>query len=194
MPEPSSNEMLKKIGDELGRQADIAELDGLDDLFSAVKDELSRQADRKSSLEQRAITVITTSSALATIVFTVVAAVTKISTVEKFVKAEHVWIQVGVGVFLLAAATALVVNIPLGYGAVDVKSFSDIAQWITTNRDNTNTHAAVVGELVQNAIKDVALWQSRNYWKAIILEVAFFFEVVAVGFLLAALVAILARI
>ena len=93
----------------------MAEPDGVEDILSEIRGELNRQTDYKSSLEQRAVTVITTSSALATIVFTVVAVVTKIKGAENFVKSEHTWIQVGVGLFLGAAIVALLVNIPLPY-------------------------------------------------------------------------------
>lgn len=168
--------------------------DGIDDILGEINAQLARESDRKKSLEQRAITVITTSSALATIVFTVVAAMTKIGGAENFVKEEHIWIQIGVGLFVLAAAAALVVNAPLPYGAIDADGIPNIVTWIDQNREKTSTHLAVVRRLVENGIEDLKLWQKQNLRKAIILECAFFFEVAAVGFLLVSLMVILTRI
>jgi hypothetical protein len=182
-----TNDILRQIKSQLTQ-------DGIDDLLDATKSELARQADRKTSLEQRGITVITTSTALATVVFTVVAAITKISSIENFVKAEHIWIQIGVGSFLLAAIVALGVNFPIPYGEIEPDSISELARWVESNRGSTDTHVGAVERLVSDGVADLKVWQSRNKIKARVLFFAFFFEVLAVGFLLVALVIILAKI
>jgi hypothetical protein len=182
-----TNDILRQIKGQLTQ-------DGIDDILGEIEDQLKRQADRKTSLEQRGITVITTSTALATVVFTVVAAITKISSIENFVKAEHFWIQVGVGSFLLAAIGGLVVNFPIPYGEIVPETISDLADWVKSNRDSTDTHLGAVERLVNNGVGDLELWQKRNSFKAQVLFFAFFWEVLAVGFLLVALVIILAKI
>jgi hypothetical protein len=164
----------------------------MDELLAAVNHQLSRQADRKTSLEQRAITVITTSSALATLVFTVVTAIAKIHGVERFVKEEHIWIQFGVGTFLFAALAALAVIFPVPYGDVDPDSIKELKK--KSGSADSETRQRVVSEFVNNGIDDLKTAQTMNTVKSWILEFAFFFEVMAVLFLLIALVEILARV
>lgn len=154
-----TNDILRQIKNQLTQ-------DGIDDVLNEIKDQLTRQADRKTSLEQRAITVITTSSALATIVFTVVAAITKIPSVENFAKDEHIWIQIGVGLFLLAALVALGVNFPIPYGEIKPESIPPLANWVTDNRGSADTHVGIAEKIVNNGVKDLDVWQKRNNAKA----------------------------
>lgn len=182
-----TNDILRQIKNQLTQ-------DGIDDILGEIEGQLKREADRKTSLEQRGITVITTSTALATVVFTVVVAITKISSIENFVKAEHIWILIGVGSFLVAAIGGLVVNFPIPYGEIDPDSISELAGWVKKYRSSTDAHVGAVERLVNNGVEDLKAWQKRNTAKARALFLAFFFEVLAVGFLLVALVIILAKI
>lgn len=155
---------------------------------------MDRQTQRKNSLEQRGITVITTSSVLATIVFTATATITKIHGVERFSTSEHILIAIAVAIFLCAGITALAVNIPARYGEVDPASIEGVRDFVEKERNaqsQTDTHVEVTGALVDKGIDFLKIWQKKNKTKANILALAFSFEMAAVLVLLVVLLVFL---
>ena len=93
------------------------DLQGSGEQYVAYLEQLSEEEDaRKSSLEQRGIAVITTSGALATLLFGLVAVFTK---AENFSlpSAASAALAVALVAFTVAAIAALLTNIPMAYVA-----------------------------------------------------------------------------
>lgn len=171
----------------------MTDRDGTEAVLTDLTSQLAREVARKTSLEQRAVTVITTSSVLATIVFTATAAITKTHGAANFTTTEHVLIAIAVGLFLTAGVCALVVNVPRRYYEIDTQSITDVATWVDENRaSDANTYLGVTDRLVAKGIDDLKTWQDKNRMKAIVLSAAFLFEVGAVLFLLIALIKFIA--
>jgi hypothetical protein len=74
----------------------------------------------KSSLEQRAITLITASGVLVTLSFGFSAAVAKGTHFANFTRPERIVLVTALGFFAFSALTALFVNEPEGYSAPEV--------------------------------------------------------------------------
>lgn len=81
---------------------------------------LIAQDARKSSIEQRGISVITTSGTLVTLLFAVIGLATKASTTYNLPADIRGWLVAAVTLLVLAAAGGLVSNIPLQYSNVKV--------------------------------------------------------------------------
>ena len=79
-----------------------------------IDDQMSQERQRKASLESRGITVITTSSALATLLFALTAGLTSASKF-KLPGSARLPLVLTLTAFVLAAALGLIVNIPLKY-------------------------------------------------------------------------------
>src|SRR6266566_6395743 len=71
--------------------------------------------DRKKSLEQRAITVITTSGTLVTLIFALTSVISKGRTFANIVRAERIPLQTSLWLFVAASVLALVTNTPILY-------------------------------------------------------------------------------
>jgi hypothetical protein len=106
-----------------------------------VKSLVDAEAARKTSIESKGVAVITTSSALVTILFGLVAVVTSRSTFTLPV-AAHGWLVAAILAFVLAAALAILVSFPLPYGQTDVTTNDLSAWWHDTQSD---ADAAVAG-------------------------------------------------
>jgi hypothetical protein len=91
--------------------------------FDFLKDEWQRLWTTKASLEQRAITLITTSGALVTVAFGFSAAVTKNAKFTNFTSAERAVLVAALVLFAISAVVALWVNQPKAY---EVPDFSDV--------------------------------------------------------------------
>jgi len=92
-----------------------------------VKTLLDAEASRKTSIESKGAAVITTSSALVTILFGLVAVVTSRTTFKLPVSA-HGWLVAAIVAFVVAAATAILVSFPLPYGQTTV-TIDDLRSW-----------------------------------------------------------------
>jgi hypothetical protein len=138
----------------------------------AIHDVLVRETERKSSLEQRGITVVTTSTALATLVFSVVTLVTKSNTSTSLIGSEKGFVIAGLFCFVVAGALGILVNYPRP--GVDVTP--DDALRLLTLSDSRQAYRSV-------AEKDVEIirWRREgNKKKAEYLLCASAFEVLAV--------------
>ena len=92
--------------------------DGTTTYGQYVEDELAAQSARKASLEQRAVTVITSSGALATLLFGLAALSTTRDATFALPQSAGDLLVVSLGCFVVAATFALAANIPLRYQAV----------------------------------------------------------------------------
>ena len=94
-----------------------------DRLEAELDGQLALEWDRKASLEQRGINIITASGALVTLVFAVSAIVTKSTTFKFFRGWEH-WLLVAALIFFVAAAIGgIASNRVASYRAVDFPSW-----------------------------------------------------------------------
>jgi hypothetical protein len=84
--------------------------------------ELQRQWERKTSLEQRGITVITASGVLVTLAFGFTTAVTKGHRFANFTHTERDLLAVALAFFVLAALSGLLANMPGQIGAFPLRT------------------------------------------------------------------------
>jgi hypothetical protein len=83
-----------------------------------------REWDRKTSLEQRAITVLTASGAFVTIVFAFGAAISKHHNFDNFTTPEKVLLAISLGFFIACGILCLVVNRPISLSQLPIDFFS----------------------------------------------------------------------
>jgi hypothetical protein len=148
-----------------------------------LKDELEAQEARKSSLEQRGLAVVTTSGALVTLLFALGALSTKAS--ETFTLTGHAptYLAIALIGFIAAAVAALGTNIPLRYEAVkadEIKNRLDDSEFVLSEDKATKDVALTRVKVLKSA-------KEKNGIKAMILLVAMGLEVIAVGFVGAAI-------
>jgi hypothetical protein len=144
-------------------------------IFAKLFDDLlTAQEARKSSIEQRGLSVITTSGALVTLLFGLVSLITKSQTFA-LPKAAHGPIGIAIGFFVCAAILGLLTNIPLFYMTVDPKGLQAIIdrRWQERKASAELRVAATQQKLIERA-------QSVNSIKAWILVAAMSLEVCAV--------------
>lgn len=92
-----------------------------------IKTLTDAEASRKTSIESKGAGIITTASALVTILFGLVAVVTSRTTFSLPVSA-HGWIVGAIIAFVLAAGTAILISFPLPYGQTTI-TVDDLRQW-----------------------------------------------------------------
>jgi hypothetical protein len=106
-----------------------------------VKTLIDAEAARKTSTESKGAAVITTSGALVTILFGLVAVVTS-RTAFKLPVSAHGWLVAAIVAFVVAAATAILVSIPLPYGQTTL-TLGELRTWWSD--DAATAEAAVSG-------------------------------------------------
>lgn len=144
--------------------------------FATLLEKLSADQDaRKTSLEQRGIAVITTSGTLVTLLFALVAVVTKAADFELPRTAQGP-LGVALGGFVLAAVLALLTNVPLLYANVRAKEAGAQIwdQWYAGRNK-------ALREITATRLGIVARAQLVNGIKAWLLIAALVSEVVGVG-------------
>jgi hypothetical protein len=151
------------------------------DAFKFLNQEWNRVWSTKSSLEQRAITLITTSGVLVTLAFGFTAAVTKGKSFANFDPVERGFLVASLALFTFSALIALAVNIPKGYSAPD---FDDV---LGINVEKTFRRKPL--ERFDVALKAA---RERNNKKAQLLAVGFVFQLLAI-IMLAVTVGIVTR-
>jgi hypothetical protein len=142
-----------------------------------VKDELAAQDARKASFEQRGITVITTSGVLVTLLLGLAALSTKKADTFVLPAGADDALSIALVLFVAAAVSALLGNVPLKYDAVrpeDVK-----ARLKEEDPRDAAQAAKDIGLTRLNALTDA---KRKNTWKGWLLIAALSFEIVAVGF------------
>jgi len=92
-----------------------------------IKTLTDAEASRKTSIESKGAAIITTSSALVTILFGLVAVVTSQTSFTLPVSA-HGWLVGAILTFVVAAATAILISFPLPYGQTTV-TVDELRQW-----------------------------------------------------------------
>jgi hypothetical protein len=151
-----------------------------------ITDQLAEERSRKASLEARAITVITTSSSLATLLFALTAGLTATSKFRLPVLAK-LPLVLTLATFVVSAAFSLAVNVPLRYKEptpAGLAMLLDLRYW---------NAPADIGEIRVSEAQVTSLTSARsvNNLKVKLLVCAIFFELLAIPFLAWAIAEIL---
>ena len=151
-----------------------------------IADQLAEERNRKVSLEARGVTVITTSSALATLLFALTAGLTAASKFKLPVPAK-LPLLLALVTFVFSAAFSLVANIPLRY---QEPTAAGLAKLVNPKYWNA---PAEIGEIRIAEVQVVSLDAARsaNDLKVRLLICAIFFELLAIPFLAWAIAEIL---
>jgi hypothetical protein len=151
-----------------------------------IADQLWEERSRKSSLEARGLAVITTSGTLATLLFALTAGLT---TAAHFKLPGHARLPLVLALvaFVLAALLGLITNIPLQYKE---PSPDGLAVLVDANYWSASAEIGQI-RVAQARVSTLAAARSANAQKVTLLLGAMFFELLAVGFLTWAIIAIL---
>ncbi len=151
-----------------------------------IADQLMEERSRKASLEARGVTVITTSSALATLLFALTAGLTATSKFRLPAPAKLPLLLTLV-TFVFSAAFSLAANIPLRYRE---PTPAGLAKLVNSNYWKA---PAEIGEIrvAEAQLTSLAAARSANSLKVMLLIGAIFFELLAIPFLAWAIAEIL---
>ncbi|UZJ33501.1 hypothetical protein [Streptomyces endophytica] len=156
--------------------------------LSLVEDQTSAERSRKTSLEQRAALVITTSGALVTLQLAMAALRTRTQTFA-ITSVSFDLSTAALALFVVAASLALFANLPAGQPIVSTKHLSDLAQhdW-----DEQNPNAVAL-KLYNTQTNILAELRKRNDCKARMLIGALTVEFMAIVLIAIAVALILTR-
>jgi len=168
--------------------------------------QLEQEQARKSSIEQRGITIITSSGVIVTLLFAVTSLVTKSHTIKNFSSSEGNFLLASLVAFLAAAIVGLGVNIPLRFGTLEATAFWEDFKMVTRPRSSSAEPGSVgsgdsESEWVRNQPQEFRLKyrvvikkyemlrrnQRLNLWKAEGLLLGFALEVAGMAALTVAL-------
>lgn len=152
-----------------------------------IAEQLSRQDARKASLEQRGISVITSSGTLVSLLFALVAVLTGAEDFELPEDAQP-WLFAAAAAFVLAGIGGILTNVPGRYSSPEAASLDKVIEerWSDSPEDAEAEIAATQVEIFARA-------KAVNSFKGKILIAAVAAEVLAVLFLAIAIGVILAR-
>jgi hypothetical protein len=141
-----------------------------------IADQLSEERSRKSTLEARGITVISTSGALATLIFALTAGVTA-STGFKFPSSVRVPLILTLVAFVLAAICGLVSNAPLRFKEPTTRALAALidARYWSAPEDIGQLRVAEV------QVKILTAARAANQLKVRLLLAAILFELLAIA-------------
>jgi hypothetical protein len=151
-----------------------------------LKDTLTGQDDRKSSIEQRGLGVITTAGTLVTLLFAIIGLATKREQTFTLPSASHGWLAATVILLGSAVLGGLVTNVPLNYVNVDEEGLDEIIDdfWDDNAEDATTRIAVSRKDMIVTAMR-------RNNFKAWALFIATGMEVAGLVTLAVAVLIIL---
>jgi Domain of unknown function (DUF1994). len=150
-----------------------------------VKEQLTEERARKTSLEQRGLAVITSSGTLAALLFGLTALVTKAQAFELPPPAALL-LALAALLFVIAAVLGLAVNWTVFYIEVEPEGLRGLQaeDWAGDEAEAAKTVAAAWTEIIEGA-------RPRNGSKANLLRGAILAELVAIAFVLAAVLVVL---
>jgi predicted Co/Zn/Cd cation transporter (cation efflux family) len=142
--------------------------------LAVIQDQLQKERDRRKAFEERAITVITTSGTLVTLMFGLAAVVTSATSFSLPDTARNI-LSVAVVGFLLAIVAALFANVPLNYMEPTAQGMLDLTEetaWSADERIGERAVARLYTKMIDRA-------RRMNMVKVRLLVVALIFEVLA---------------
>lgn len=157
-----------------------------DRYWDLVKEQLTEERSRKTSLEQRGITVITSAAAMVTLLFGLTALATKASATYVLPDPAPGLLIAAGALFLMAAVLAIAINWAVHYIEVTPAGLRGVI-----TEDWAGDEAAA-GKTVADAWIDIVEGaRDRNRFKGQVLRLALIVEVAALGAVAAAVVVIL---
>lgn len=153
---------------------------------AAIDHELQKERDRKASLEERAMAVVSTSGILVSLLFAFLAALGKPATLGVGAKLS---LAAAMTMFVLACVWSLLVNKPQSYTPLGVKS--DMERMVTDEYWNAPADDAILA-LAKFRLREVDTWRNNNGAKARNLHRAFASESFAVFLLAVSLLQLIA--
>lgn len=151
-----------------------------------IIEQLEEERKTKSSVEQRAITVITTAGTLVSVLFALVVLVTRSNSFE-LESVSRSFLYAALSAFVVAALLALGTNLPMNYQEADVDELERLTEerfWHGSTHLGTRRSARLRVKVLRGA-------RRANRTKACILRLAITVEVLAVVFLSVAVASIL---
>jgi hypothetical protein len=148
---------------------------GRDAVVGLVIDQLSEERSRKASIEQRALSAITSSGTLVTLLLGAAALVTRRSDFA-IPAAAAIWASVAIGLFVATAAIAIFALIPRTYADVSSEALDRLVgdeAW-----ERSSEFASL--EAARLRVDVIATARANNAAKARTLTAALAFEVIAV--------------
>ena len=143
-----------------------------------IEDQLNQERERKVSFENRGVTVINTSSALATLLFALTASLT-LAAKFKLPEPARLPLLLALGAFVFAAVCGLVTNMPMPYGTPTADSMEKLCTSDYWDAPATTGQL----RLADTQIEELRRSQKANDRKAIFLVAAVGCEILATGFL-----------
>jgi hypothetical protein len=149
--------------------------------LGVLESQLEFEKQRKQSLEQRGITIITSAGAIATLIFAVSAFVVKSVNTSNFIRSEALPIKLSIVSFLGAAVFGLTTNFPFRYGNLSARSLLDAYDKLV---DEPGEHALALQDALVRANAEILRRAQRlNFFKSEVLLVGFLFEIIGIGLL-----------
>jgi hypothetical protein len=142
---------------------------GAGEALAFTKDEWARVWSTKASLEQRAISLITTSGVLVTLAFGFTAAVAKGNHFANFTAAERDVLIAALALFVVSAVIALTVNQPKSYAVPDFRDLLGIP-----------LERKVEGKPLERFHAALKEGRAENDRKALRLTIAFWSQIAAI--------------
>jgi hypothetical protein len=121
--------------------------------LALIEDQLQKERDRRKAFEERAITVITTSGTLVTLMFGLAAVVTSATSFSLPVTARNILAVAAIG-FLLAIVAALSANVPLNYMEPTAQGLLDLtedAMWSADEKIGERAVARLYTKMINRA-------------------------------------------
>jgi len=151
--------------------------------FDLLEEEQERELQRKASLEQRGVTVITASGALVTIVFGFASLVTKGTPFANFSTPEKVFLVIALAMFVLASYFGASANFPRAMGQLrtankapdeDPDRYYSEPVW---EAFKTGRNSELLAEEISDAIQTT---KNSNKVRAQVISIAMFLQSVAI--------------
>lgn len=154
---------------------DVPQASGITHYDSLLKEKLASEDARKSSLEQRALAVITTSGALVTLLFGLAALSTKREATFDLSDFAETALAVALGLFIGAAVLALRTNTPVDYQEVEADAIQG-----RINETPPCTSDEAIKDIALTRVDELRSAREKNGEKARQLQWAVGLEVAAV--------------
>jgi hypothetical protein len=158
------------------------------EIYAAVIDfELEQERARRTSLEQRAMAVVTSSGVLVSLVFGFGAVVKGQGAVPRFPTGARVLLALALLAFVAAAVMSLITNRPRDYKPLGVKN--DLEKMVSEYWSISGDSA--LRSVAEFRTGEVDRWRDNNKIKAVYLQSAITLECCGIALLAASLVTIL---
>jgi hypothetical protein len=151
-----------------------------------IREQLEAQEARKVSLEQRGTAVISTSGLLVTALFGLVTVSKQVKTTLEITMGARVLFVLAVAIFVVAAVSGILANLPLQYRGPTVKAMREAvrARW-------DDTLAVAERKVALTRLESLEAAKGKNNFKSTVVTIGIAFEFVAIAVLSSAVALVL---